>query len=201
MATRIYYKHKRVESADIPYSFKCESCMKDSGELKAHVVGSEAIYNSNFKTINDDRARKLEQEAHENLVKAVKKVHQNAVEKEIYCTEFKDKCPHCDQPQSWGVSGLKNDRFNTPIVILILGALIAGIAVIGHFYDTKNADLFTWPVVFGIVGVTVVAAAASFAWNMFKISQKTKATSQNGARNTPKIEWQKVQKLLDESNK
>lgn len=198
MATRIYYKHTRVQHADVPYSFKCESCSKDSGPLKARVIGHEAVYNSNFKTIDDARAAKLDQEAHANLVKAVKAAHQDVVDKEVYPIIFEDQCPHCHQPQSWGISGLKKERFKTPFAILILGILIFGIALIGHYYD-DSLDFLTLPVVFGILGVFVVAALAVLAYNSLKISKKTKATSANGAHNLPQIDWSKVQDLLNEA--
>ena len=41
-----YYKHTRTESAKVPYSFRCEQCMKDSGTRQATIVGNEAIHNS-----------------------------------------------------------------------------------------------------------------------------------------------------------
>ena len=33
-----YYKHTRTESAKVPYSFRCEQCMKDSGTRQATIV-------------------------------------------------------------------------------------------------------------------------------------------------------------------
>lgn len=198
MATRIYYKHTRTQHADIPYSFKCESCGKDSGKLTARISGGEAVYNSNFKTINDDRAKKLEDEAHAKLVAEVKNVHDDVINKDIYSTNFKDKCPHCEKPQSWGVSGLKKERFNTPLVIFILGLIISGIALIGHYYD-DSMEYLTLPVVFGIFGIFTAAAIIVLVVNSIKISQKIKATSASGVQNLPKIEWDKIQSLLNES--
>lgn len=198
MPTKIYYKHTRVQHADIPYSFKCENCAKDSGPLKAHIVGQEAVYNSNFKTIDDERAKRLEEEAHKNLVKKVNNIHNDVTNKNIYSTDFNDKCPHCEKPQSWGVSGLKKERFNTPIVIFLLGLIVFIIALIGHYYD-ESMDYLTLPVVFGIFGVFIAAALIVLAYNCIKISKKSKATSVNGAQNIPKIEWNKVQSLLNEA--
>lgn len=199
MATRIYYKHTRVEDTKLPYRFKCESCAKDSGELQAHIVGDKAIYNSNYKTIDEYRAQKLEAEAHDNLVKKVKKIHDDATQKDIYCTDFKDNCPHCGKPQSWGVSGLKKERFGTPLVILILGIFFFVIALIGYYYD-DSMDYLTLPIVFGILGAFAAVALIVLIYNSVKISLKTKATSATGIKEIPKIKWEKARALLDEAD-
>ena len=36
-----YYKHKRTESIDVPYSFRCEQCMQDSGPLTATISAQD----------------------------------------------------------------------------------------------------------------------------------------------------------------
>lgn len=196
MAVRTYYKHKRVEDIDILYNFKCESCTKNSGDLKAHIVGPEAIYTSNFSTISDEREEKLEKDAHKNLVKKVKEVYKDVIEKEIYCTEFKDECPHCHKLQSWGVSGLKKNKFDTPKIILILGILMAIVALIGHYCSTTQEIPLS--ITFWILGGTVVAAVLSFLWNTIKINKRIKEVSKNETRNTPNIDWSNIEKMLDE---
>ena len=40
---------------------------------------------------------------------------------------FKDECPHCHKPQSWAVSGIKDELFTNPIVSALVG-IIAGAA-------------------------------------------------------------------------
>jgi len=172
--------------------------MKNSGDLQAHIIGAEAVYNSNFKTINDDRANKLEKEAYENLAKKVKEAYKDATEKEIYSTEFKDECPHCHKPQSWGVSGLKKKRFDTPIVIFILGIIFFVIALIAYYFT--DIEYLTLPIVFGILGVAAVCSIIVFIWNTLKIKKKIKETSANGTQNTPVIDWNTVQELLSEKN-
>lgn len=191
-----YYKHKRVEDTNIPYNFQCESCMKNSGNLKAHIVGNEAIYNSNFKTISADRELKLQEEAHTNLVNKVKEVYKDVKEKEIYSTDFKDECPHCHKPQSWAVSGLKKKRFDTPIAILGVGIIIFVIGLIGYYFS--KIENLTLPMLFGILGVTFICTIISFTWNTIKINKKIKETSASGTKNIPDIDWDKVQDLLDE---
>ena len=62
--------------------------------------------------------------AHGYLVREVKEVHRNATQKQIYAKAFKDECPHCHKPQSWAISGAKDDMFSTPIVCVILGIII-----------------------------------------------------------------------------
>ncbi len=191
-----YYKHTRVEDTNIPYNFQCESCMKNSGDLKAHVVGDTATYNSNFKTLSDDREAKLQEEAHKNLVNKLKEIYKDAKEKDIYSTDFKDECPHCHKSQSWGVSGLKKKRFDTPITILILGIIIFIIALIGYYF--AQIENLTLPIVFGILGVAIICAIISFTWNTIKINKKIKETSANGTKNIPNIDWSEVQDYLDE---
>ena len=121
-----YYRHRKTESVDVPYSFRCEQCMKDSGTLKATITGMEAEMNSNFKTLNEKNQKKLDELAHDKLVREVKEVHRNATEKQIYSKVFKDECPYCHKPQSWAISGAKDDMFSTPIVCVILGIIIGG---------------------------------------------------------------------------
>ena len=43
-----YYKHKKTETIEVSYSFRCEQCMKESGPLKAVISGMEAEINSNW---------------------------------------------------------------------------------------------------------------------------------------------------------
>lgn len=193
MAVRTYYKHKRTTAANVPYTFQCESCMKNSGDLQAHFV-AEATYNSNFKKLSDDKSFKLEQQAYQNLANKVKEAYKDATEKEIYCTEFKDECPHCHKSQSWGVSGLKKNRFDTPLVILGVGVIMFIAALIGHYFAT-SADV-PLPIAFGILGVTIVCAILSLIWNTIKINKKIKETSGNVTTNVPVIDWNRVQELL-----
>lgn len=196
MPTRTYYKHKRVEDTYIPYNFQCESCMKNSGNLKAHIVGDEATYNSNFPNISDTVIDNLEKQAHTNLVAKVKEAYNDATEKDIYCTEFKDECPHCHKPQTWGVSGLKKKRFDTPIVVFLVGVIFFLIALAGHFFS--DLEYMTIPLAFGILGVGFVAAIAVLIWNTIKINIKIKETSASGTKNLPNIDWNKIQDLLNE---
>lgn len=99
-----YYRHTRSEKAEVPYSFQCEHCGKDTGPMRAVIVGPEATDNSNFKTLNPDREQKLCKRAHDNLVNELKSLHKNATEKNIISTKFNDQCPNCHQPQSWNIT-------------------------------------------------------------------------------------------------
>ncbi|MEY8322709.1 hypothetical protein AALB47_02185 [Lachnospiraceae bacterium 54-11] len=104
-----YYRHHKRESIDVPYSFRCEQCMQDSGPLNATISGMQAEVNSNFKNLNEKNQKKLDEMAHRNLVNEVKEAYQKATEKQIYVKAFKDECPHCHKPQSWAVSGAKDE--------------------------------------------------------------------------------------------
>lgn len=189
-----YYRHTRSEKAEVPYSFQCEHCGKDSGILHAVIVGTEATENSNFKTLKPERDKKLCQRAHENLVHKLKEVRKDTEEK-IYAKEFLDKCPSCQEPQSWAVAGLKKKMFENPIVCLCVGAVIAVIAVLAHYFT--DMEYMTLTAAAGIFGAGVIAAAACLVWNVVKLNSKTKKTA-SGNRNLPTIDWSAVQNLLDE---
>lgn len=190
-----YYRHTRSEKAEVPYSFRCEHCGKESGSLRAVIVGTEATDNSNFKTLKPEREEKLCRRAHENLVRKIKEVHRNASEQKIFSGEFHDQCPYCHQPQSWAVAGLKKKMFENPIVCLGVAAVISVIAVIGHYFT--DMEYMTLTMAAGIFAVGVVAAAGCLVWNIVKINAKSKKTA-GGMQNLPAIDWSAVQNLLNE---
>ena len=187
-----YYKHTKTESIDVPYSFRCEQCLKESGTLKATIHGPEAEFNSNFKEINYDRQEKLAKKAYENLVKKVKETYKDATEKQIYSTEFKDECPFCHKPQSWAVSGLKKDMFTTPIVCAVIGLILAAGC---YFFAEVDNNL---AVALAVAAVFLAAAVVIFIVNLVKIGSKMKKTSSSTQRNLPVIEWSAVQRILNE---
>ena len=77
-----------------------------------------------------------------------------------------------------------------------VGVIMFIVGLILHFLsDTTDVPL---PIVFGVLGVAVVCAIVSFIWNTIKINMKIKATSANGRKNVPNIDWSKVQGLLNE---
>lgn len=190
-----YYRHTRSEKIDVPYSFRCEHCGKDSGSLKARIVGLDAIDNSNFKTLSPEREEKLCKRAHENLVRKLKETHKNVVEQKIFSTDFHDQCPHCSQPQSWAISGLKKKMFENPITCLGAGAVIGLLAVLCHYFG--DMEYMTLSVAAGIFAIGVVAAIGCLIWNVVKISIKSKKTAA-GVQNLPVIDWNAVQNLLNE---
>lgn len=187
-----YYKHRKTESIKVPYSFRCEQCMKESGPLTATISGMEATINSNFKNLDEKREQKLGKMAHENLVSAVKEAHQNATGKNIYVKAFIDECPHCHKPQSWAVSGLKNDMFSTPIVCVILGIILG--AGCYFFADVENS----LTIAIAAAGICFVLAIGILLLNVIKVSSKKKQTSTATQKNTPVIEWSAVQNILNE---
>lgn len=190
MAT--YYKHTKIESIDVPYSFRCEQCMKDSGPLKATIKGVEADLNTNFKGLNDKQQQKLDEMAHRNLVIAVKDAYRNATEKQIFDKAFQDECPLCHKPQSWAVSGLKNDMFGSSIVSLIVGLIVA--AGCYFFSGVDNA----LQIAIGAFVISVVIALGFLVFNLARVSSKKKQTSTVNQKNVPVIEWGAVQNLLNE---
>ncbi len=177
----------------MPYSFQCEHCGRESGLLRAVIVGPGATYNSNFKTLSPDREEKLGREAHGKLVRKMKETHKDAVENKIFSKDFDDQCPFCHQPQSWAVSILKKKMYENPSVCLGVGAIIALIAVACYY----AGEIESLSVAAGIFGVGVVAALGCLVWNVIKIQQKTKKIA-SGVRRFPVIEWDAVQNLLNE---
>lgn len=190
-----YYRHTKSEKTEVPYSFQCEHCGKDSGNLQAVINGTQASYNSNFKTLSPERDEKLRREAHGYLVRDLKRVYKDVVEKQVYPMEFRDQCPFCHQPQSWAVSGLKKKMFENPIVCLCVGAIFAVIAVVAHYFG--DMEYMPLTVAAGIFGVGVAAAAGCLVWNLVKINSKIKKTA-SGAKRLPVIDWGPVQYLLNE---
>lgn len=188
-----YYRHRKTESVDVPYSFRCEQCMKDSGTLKATITGMEAEMNSNFKTLNEKNQKKLDELAHDKLVREVKEVHRNATEKQIYSKVFKDECPYCHKPQSWAISGAKNDMFGTPIVCVIL-AIILGAGC--YFFSGVENNL---TIAIAAAGICLAVGAGSLILNIIKIQNKKKQTAMVVQKNLPVIEWDEVQYLLSEN--
>ena len=187
-----YYRHTKTESVEVPYSFRCEQCMKDSGTLKATITGMEAEMNSNFKTLNDKNQKKLDEIAHTYLVREVKEVHRNATEKNIYSKVFKDECPYCHKPQSWAISGAKDDMFGTPIVCVILGIIIGG----GCYFFSGVENNLTIALV--AAGICLALAAGSLILNIIKIQNKKKQTATVVQKNVPVIEWEAVDHILGE---
>lgn len=195
MSTYSYYRHTRTQQVEVPYTFRCEHCSKDSGSMWAVVVGT-AEEKSNFKTINEEHEKKLCERAHKNLVQKVKALHKDVVEKKIYPADFKDACPHCHQPQSWAVSGLKNKLFENPGVALCVGVFFSVVAVLGYYFGDMD-----YPVVWvagGIMAAGIVAALGLLIWNLIQLGIKTKKTSSGAQKTLPVINWAAVQGLLDE---
>lgn len=187
-----YYKHTKTETVDVPYSFRCEQCMQDSGTLKATITGCRAEVNTNFKELNDKNQQKLDEMAHTYLVKEVKKTYTNVTEKQIYSKAFKDKCPHCQKPQSWAISGVKNDMFSTPIVCIIIG-IILGVGC--YFFTGVENNLM---IAIAVAGICFVLAIGSLIVNIIKLQTKKTQTSASVQQNTPVIDWGEIQDLLNE---
>lgn len=185
-----YYKHTKTESVDVPYSFRCEQCMKDSGVLKATISGVEATVNSNFKTLNEKQQKKLNELAHTYLVKEVKDTYRNVTEKQIYSKSFKDECPYCHKPQSWAISGLKDGMFITPIAFVVVG-IILGVG--GYFFSEVENNLM---VALILGGICLALAAGSLLLNIIKIQRKKKQTSAAEQKNVPVIDWGAVKYIL-----
>ena len=195
-----YYKHTRTESAKVPYSFRCEQCMKDSGTRQATIVGNEAVHNSMSRKISQKEEANMQKKAFQKLKNALQEAYENAEGKHIYAKEFNDICPHCGKPQSWAVANLKNKLFENSIVSVIVGLIFA---VGSYFYIKSEPGRFeeSWQlgVPIGIMAVAVLIAILLFAINMVKMSSKNKKTANVMQKNLPDIQWDAVEGMIDMS--
>lgn len=166
--------------------------MKESGTLQATIVGNQAEVDSNFKNLNEKKQMQLDNMAHKKLVRSVKDAYQNATEKQIFITAFNDECPHCHMPQSWAVSSAKKDMYSWPFALVVVGIVLG----IGYYFydDSENGPL----IALGAFGVFLVLAAGVLIFNMIKVGNKKRQTSDSLQKNLPKIDWSAVQHLLDE---
>jgi hypothetical protein len=187
-----YYKHTKTETVKVTYSFRCEHCMEDSGPQQAVISGMQAEINSNYKTLDEKKQDKLAEMAHKNLVSAVKEAYVNATEKHTYIKAFKDECPHCHKPQTWSLTGMKDDMFSTPIVCVILGIIIGAGC---YFFSGVENNLM---IALAAAGICIVIGAGILVLNLIKIGNKTKQTAGVLQKNEPAIEWDDVQHILNE---
>lgn len=189
-----YYEHKMTESVKLPYSFRCEHCMNDSGPLWATVAGY-GTKDSLFKGVSKKDEEKMRKKAHKHLVMVLKRIHKDIVQKQIFTAIFTDECPHCHKPQSWGVSIAKENMFSMPAALLVFGIFMGGIGLMGQ--KTGDLDVST-PEIVGLVALGAIAAAISLLWNINKVNKKKKLLDTAVQKNLPVIEWEAVQYLLDE---
>lgn len=193
-----YYQHKQTLRMPVPYSFRCESCGKDSGPLNA-MVQIEATLDTMRKDLNAKESGTLHDRAEKLLVQEMKSVHKDVTEKNVYPNVFIDKCPHCGAPQSWAVSGLKKEMYSNPIVIFGVGLTFGLIGLVTTYVSPMEG--VTPALCFGIIGVGAIGGLLSLAYNVFKIKSKTKATSSSAIQNLPEIHWDAVQDILNSNIK
>lgn len=192
-----YYLHTRTESVELPYSFQCEQCGQESGTRRVTVTG-EAEEKNFRKQLNDAEEDRLHEKAHADLVVKVSEIYKSVTEKQIIPTDFSDKCPHCQKPQSWALAGLKKKMFENPIVCLAVGAFFAVLALLGRNF--ADMDYVTTPIIIGIFATGVVAALGTLLWNIIKIQSKVKKTTLSLQKRLPVIQWEAVRHLLNEAN-
>ena len=68
-----YYRHRRTEQTKVPYSFRCEQCMQESGLMLAKIAGMEVTMSSNYNVLTQAQDEKLKRKAHKNLVNGFRK--------------------------------------------------------------------------------------------------------------------------------
>lgn len=193
-----WYEHKRTACVEVPYSFQCEHCGKNSGPMRA-VISVNAVDTTQLsKTLDEQREVKLRREAYERLVRELKKVHKGVVEKKIYPKEFHDKCPFCQKPQSWAVSGLLKEMFLYPVSCLGSCSIFGLFTLLGYFTSDKQSDKEAFVIAMTLFfGLGVISGAGCLVWNIAKIIIK-KVRTFSGVRSLPLIEWELLRNMLNE---
>ena len=82
--------------------------------------------------------------------------------------------------------------FSTPIVLVILGIIIGA----GCYFFSGVENNLT--IAIAAVGIFFVLALGSLIVNIVKIESKKKKTSASIQKNLPVIEWNAVQRILNE---
>lgn len=195
MSVHSYYEHKRTESVKLPYSFKCEHCMSDSGPMWATVTGY-GTKDSLSKKVDEKSEEKMRREAHRHLVKVLRQLHKDIVQKQAFTEIFTDECPHCHKPQSWGISIAKEGMLATPLAFLIVSIFLGAGSLMGENFGEINSKNI--PIAIGLVALGVVAAAGSLVWKIIKVNKKKKIANMGSQKNLPVIDWKAVQYLLDD---
>lgn len=186
-----HFIHKTTHSRKIPYSFQCEHCGKDSGTVLATICGNEARYDSPVNKLTEKQSKRLNQDAHDFLVDRVYRDYVNATERQIFSLAFKDACPHCQKPQSWAVSGMKNDLMTWPIALTAVGI----VAAFGTYFFTDIQSVMLSAM---IGGAFVLAAVLVWIVKLIRISLKIKMSSSVLQQNIPTIDWSAAEDLINE---
>ena len=184
-----YYRHTATQSVKVPYSFRCEQCLKDSGPLEAVISGSSRL-NSYSKSLSGREQAKLNKMVRAALIRELRRAYQEAEEHHRY-PAFADECPHCHRPQSWAIAGMKGDQFTTPIVLLGVGLVVS----LGSYFFT---DLKSAAVSMCLFAVCALGAAGAFVWNRIRIGSKQRKTADAMENSLPRIQWEAVRDLLDQ---
>lgn len=185
-----YYKHKATKSRQVPYSFDCEHCGKNSGVLTATISGNQAEYDSPRDKLTEAQSEKLNNTALMSLKKRINTDYANATDKRIFSPAFQDECPSCHKPQSWGVAGMKNHLASTPVAIVIVGILVS----LGAYFFT---DIKSVALSLAIAGAAVLAAVVVLICKLAGIAAKTRQTTAVLEKRLPEIDWSAAEDLLE----
>lgn len=188
MAT--YYRHKLTHRREIPYSFKCEHCMQNSGPLTATIIGTQAEYKTPFRQLTEAQSETLKQNAHKFLVNKVYRNYTDATEKNIYTPDFKDICPHCQKTQSWAISGLKDEMQTNSVVVAVVGLIVAAGA---YFFAVRNIVM-----ALVIFGAFLAVAAVMWLVAYTKIQKRVSSAAGVAQERLPNVDWSAAQDLINE---
>lgn len=119
-----YWSHTRKRSRTIPYEFTCEHCLKPSGMLEA-VIEVEHEKRSKRKNLKEEEEKQLEQDVLEIMEERLISIKKDVLDKQDYDDDFKDKCPACGKPQTWGIKGMSYIPVVYAIIVAIIGLVVA----------------------------------------------------------------------------
>lgn len=115
-----YSEYTQKATATVKYSFVCEKCKKDSGVL-THTISGEATKKTKLHgKLSFEQQAELAEKAKENLHKEIE------LEKsgKAVC-RMEDKCPHCQQSQTWRTKGYLLSKIGICTSWLVLVGLLA----------------------------------------------------------------------------
>ena len=203
-------KNKRrssVHKIEIPYSFRCESCLQDSGELLFVLTIANAAQKNTIKAKGAPKAKLTREEnVRKNVAGEVAMTMRNAYDQGIYPPGVRDICPHCKSTQSWALAGLKSRRYLGFAVLVCMGVL-GGLYVLANPEGALKLNMAQRGIIAALVFVVLsLLGLISLIVNNTKIRRRTKhlpfatdarrgeraKADERVAASTPTVDWERA---------
>lgn len=166
-----------VVTQNVPYTFRCEHCGKNSGTLVAEFQGKAVRAVIFPRKIKEHEKGPMYETATELLRRRLQRGQRDA-EKEIFVPNFKDKCPHCGSAQSWS---LKRMRY-LPVSYGMKGAFLAALLCvnISFFGVITTGTALKIGVIIGLICMVV---------GFVRLGAKKFETKTVQEKHIPQIDW------------